>query len=142
MRKTGDFSRTTQELLENAVPDGVIKSPGGSSTLSLGCRIPPDMVWFQGHFAAYPVYPGVAELDLVLKSLKHFFGFDYEHFVLEIPQIKFPRPVLPCSDIMLTVTWNEPALKCEFRIVSRDGRSEPADLHAAGKLCFRKPVRG
>ena len=140
MCATGDFSRTTQELLETAVPKSISRCPGGISTLSLNCRIPPDMIWFQGHFEGYPVYPGVAELDLVLKSLRHFFDFSYERYILDIPQIKFPKPVLPGCEVLLEAAWNEPDLKCEFRIVSCGdcGTGEaPKELHAAGKLCFK-----
>ncbi len=138
----GGYARTTQDIINAAVPETLDCHPDGVSALTLKCRIEPDMVWFNGHFPGNPVYPGVAALDLVVRSLRHFFGFDSESFIMTIPQIKFPKPVFPGAALTLSVSWNAPDLKCAFQIMETaesDHAGSPA-VHASGKIIFLRDL--
>lgn len=138
----GGYARTTQDVINAAVPETLECHPDGVSALMLKCRIEPDMVWFNGHFPGNPVYPGVAALDLVVRSLRHFFGFDSEGFIMTIPQIKFPKPVFPGAALTLSVSWNAPDLKCAFQITETaesDHAGSPA-VHASGKIIFLRDL--
>ena len=138
----GGYARTTQDVINAAVPETLEIHPDGVSALTLKCRIEPDMVWFNGHFPGNPVYPGVAALDLVVRSLRHFFGFDSESFIMTIPQMKFPKPVFPGAALTLSVSWNAPDLKCAFQITETaesDHAGSPA-VHASGKIIFLREL--
>ena len=65
--------------------------------------IPADHPCFEGHFPGYPIFPAVAQLDLVLEHLQTIMQRSLT--LCEIKKAKFPAPILPgsCVDLALKV---------------------------------------
>jgi 3-hydroxymyristoyl/3-hydroxydecanoyl-(acyl carrier protein) dehydratase len=55
--------------------------------------IPADHPCFEGHFPGHPVFPAVAQIDLVLDYLQK--KWDRDLTIQEIRKAKFPAPILP-----------------------------------------------
>lgn len=66
-------------------------------------RVDGDLFWFQGHFPAYPLLPGVAQLDWVLWYGGELLAPGWRFCALE--NIKFQRPILPGSTLRLKLDW-------------------------------------
>ncbi|EXU74581.1 MULTISPECIES: 3-hydroxyacyl-ACP dehydratase FabZ family protein [Erwinia] len=67
-------------------------------------RVDAELFWFRGHFPDQPILPGVAQLDWVMhygcKLLAQGKVFS------AIENIKFQQPVLPASQLLLTLNWD------------------------------------
>jgi 3-hydroxymyristoyl/3-hydroxydecanoyl-(acyl carrier protein) dehydratase len=55
--------------------------------------IPADHPCFEGHFPGHPVFPAVAQIDLLQEIISQQLGRDV--IILEIRKAKFPAPILP-----------------------------------------------
>lgn len=63
--------------------------------------IPPDHPCFEGHFPGHPIFPAVAQLDLVLDHLQRI--LDRSLTPGEIRKAKFPAPILPGTLVNLSL---------------------------------------
>lgn len=64
-----------------------------------------DLFWFQGHFPAQPILPGVAQLDWVMHYGIALLAPDKRFSAIE--NIKFQQPILPGKTLRLTLSWQE-----------------------------------
>jgi 3-hydroxymyristoyl/3-hydroxydecanoyl-(acyl carrier protein) dehydratase len=72
--------------------------------------IPADHPCFEGHFPGHPVFPAVAQIDLVMDLLQKQSGRKRD--AVGITKAKFPAPILPGSHVHVflriedqTVSW-------------------------------------
>jgi 3-hydroxymyristoyl/3-hydroxydecanoyl-(acyl carrier protein) dehydratase len=72
--------------------------------------IPADHPCFEGHFPGHPVFPAVAQIDLVMDILQKHRGVRLQ--AVHIAKAKFPAPLLPGSLVHIflrtqdqTVSW-------------------------------------
>ncbi len=60
-----------------------------------------DLFWFQGHFPAQPILPGVAQLDWVMHYGIALLAPGKQFSAIE--NIKFQQPILPGKTLRLTL---------------------------------------
>ncbi|HET9240582.1 MAG TPA: hypothetical protein VFO10_25180 [Oligoflexus sp.] len=63
--------------------------------------IPADHPCFDGHFPGHPIFPAVAQLDLVLDHLQRI--LDQSLTLSEVRKAKFPAPILPGTRVHLSL---------------------------------------
>ncbi|MBB3194236.1 AMP-binding protein [Roseateles terrae] len=122
--------KSTQAQLMNEFDPGRpavrdIRRDGNTVTLTL--LVDPALPQFDGHFAAHPVLPGVAQLDWAVL-------FGREHFPLGdtfdgLEAVKFQRIVEPGTQLMLTLE-SPGAHRLNFQFQSALGP------HASGRVLF------
>ncbi len=66
-------------------------------------RVDGDMFWFQGHFPALPLLPGMAQLDWVLLYGGELLAPGWRFSAVE--NIKFQRPIPPGTTLRLKLAW-------------------------------------
>lgn len=86
---------------------------GFSAVLSLN----PDCEIYKGHFASYPITPGVCLVQMALELIREALGSEVE--IVSSKNIKFLNPVLPSQTSFLTVNANQEG--CCWKIQFSDG---------------------
>ncbi|MDR1505810.1 MAG: AMP-binding protein [Treponema sp.] len=97
-----------------AIEENVMKKTENSVVLEFS--VPQSSGYFDGHFPGFPVLPAAAQVDLVLYFAGRHFG---NREVSEIKRIKFTKPVLPGTPLVMRLEKNGTTLL--FRISSPDG---------------------
>jgi 3-hydroxymyristoyl/3-hydroxydecanoyl-(acyl carrier protein) dehydratase len=96
-----------------------------SATLLL--QIDPNIAYFDGHFDNYPILAGVAQLDWAI-----FYGktlLDANSVFAGMEVIKFQQPILPNTQVLLTLRWEKEKKKLYFTYTSGENNS-----HASGRI--------
>ncbi len=84
------------------LPDGV----------RLHLAIPPNLVWFRGHFPSRPVLPGVAQIAwAVFYAREH---FDFGHDPVSIGRVKFLETVPLDKALLLDLHREENRVSWQF----------------------------
>jgi acyl-CoA synthetase (AMP-forming)/AMP-acid ligase II/3-hydroxymyristoyl/3-hydroxydecanoyl-(acyl carrier protein) dehydratase len=96
--------------------------------VALRLHIPPDLVFFDGHFPQAPILPGVAQVEWAVRYAGRFFELPGEFQRLE--QLKFQQVVTPETTLTLTLEWLPATSAVVFRYVSDAGR------HSSGRIIF------
>ncbi|QSX40654.1 ApeI family dehydratase [Shewanella cyperi] len=86
--------------------------------------------FFQGHFPAQPVLPGVAQLDWAIRFGCDYFGYDAEVATLEV--LKFQQLMLPDTKIELLLNNQPGQNKFSFSYQLGDNR------FASGRVLLAK----
>lgn len=81
--------------------------------------IPDDLSCLEGHFKAFPVVPGVLQLDWVIRYALEWRGG--EPGSLQVDGLKFKRPLLPGQCATLTLDANDTLDRFRFRLADADG---------------------
>lgn len=89
---------------------------------------PPELQCFQGHFPGLPIYPGVAQLDMVQHHARLLLLPNSVCVGME--QLKFQQPIRPYDQVLLDLEKND--CKVSFTL-SRNGSSL-----ATGRLYFQE----
>jgi len=100
-------------------------------------RIPPDLLYLQGHFPGHPLLPGIAQLVSIVLDRVHAMWPAFEQ-PRRITQLKFRRPIYPADELQLELERNAHEVRFTILRVSLAG-PEPctrgvmifADLRAA-----------
>ena len=87
-----------------------------------------DLAVFDGHFPQSPILPGVALLDWAIHCGREAFAID-SSFV-RMDATKFQRVVMPGTELILSLTWNDDNKALAFRFESDHG------AHASGRILF------
>ena len=101
-----------------------------SAVLTL--RVDAAIADFRGHFASYPLLPGVTQIDwavhfgiTLLNSKKSFGGME---------AIKFQEPIVPDDIVELTLNWQAKNGVLQFRYYSmKEGQKEKV-MHSSGRV--------
>lgn len=96
-----------------------------SATLLL--RIDPEISYFKGHFDNYPILAGVVQIDWALYYAKELLGADTVFAGMEV--IKFQQPILPNTEVLLTLRWEKEKQKLYFSYSSGENSN-----HASGRI--------
>lgn len=94
----------------------------------LTLSVPRDLLFFDGHFDAAPVVPGVVLLDWAIAQVKDAFGLHPPLAAIEV--LKFQRLALPGSMLSLRLERVEGTRTVSFAFESVEGR------HASGRLRY------
>ncbi|UOO90026.1 AMP-binding protein [Vitreoscilla massiliensis] len=89
---------------------------------------PPELQCFQGHFPGLPIYPGVAQLDLVQHHIRSLLL--PEHVCTGVEQLKFQQPIRPYDEVTLQLQRSD--AKVQFKLLRGD---TPL---ASGRLYFEE----
>jgi len=90
--------------------------------------IPPDLIYFDGHFPGAPILPGVAQLDWAVSFARHRFGLSGPF--QSMAQIKFQQVIQPAMTVRLVLTHLPSTSAAEFRYLSAAG------AHSSGRIVF------
>ena len=82
-----------------------------------------DLAYFAGHFPGRPILPGVAQLDLVIRSAKQYLT-DFK--IVNISIAKFTKILVPDTKVSLSISINKSQLI--YKLYDTDG------LYASGKI--------
>jgi 3-hydroxymyristoyl/3-hydroxydecanoyl-(acyl carrier protein) dehydratase len=61
--------------------------------------VPADSLWFQGHFPGDPLLPGIAQLHLVMETLRAALGADVR--LTGLKRVRFKRVIRPEETIAI-----------------------------------------
>jgi 3-hydroxyacyl-[acyl-carrier-protein] dehydratase len=103
--------------------------------ISTEVRMPPESLWFSGHFPGEPILPGIAQLGIVFDT---FCGARRRLFTLTgFSRVKFKKIIRPQDSLKITVT---PKADKEgvftFRIVV------DRDIACSGSMTLRSREKG
>lgn len=102
--------------------------------LTLTLLIDPELADFQGHFAGYPLLPGVTQIGWAEAFGRRYLGAGDAFAGMEA--VKFQQPILPGDTVVLTLDWAAETSKLYFRYQSSQvGAGEPVN-HASGRILF------
>jgi acyl-CoA synthetase (AMP-forming)/AMP-acid ligase II/3-hydroxymyristoyl/3-hydroxydecanoyl-(acyl carrier protein) dehydratase len=94
----------------------------------LALTVPPDLLYFDGHFAVAPVLPGVVQVDwAILFGRGH---FDIAGEFAGMQALKFQQMIRPGRPLRLELNWEAIKYHLQFRYVSDAGP------HASGRILF------
>ncbi|MEX1032909.1 MAG: AMP-binding protein [Cellvibrionaceae bacterium] len=101
-----------------------VQQEGNTATLHLA--IPDDLFYFQGHFPAAAILPGVVQLQWARHYGGELLGFagDFSH----LEAIKFQHVVRPSQQIALDLGYDSATHKLSFRYYSESGP------HSSGRI--------
>lgn len=105
------------------------QSTNGDGEILFTGRVPPDLVYFGGHFATFPLVPGVVELQWVLDlAARQPWG---NRPAVRVENLKYQQFVRPGGDIAVTLKYDADKDKLSFKINRSDGT--PC---ASGRIVF------
>lgn len=88
------------------------------NSLRLSGKIPLDLIYFKGHFADFPLVPGVVELQWVMDQIPHLLGRDI--VVERIDNLKFQQFLRPNDRLDLSLQWDAMKNRVAFQLKSND----------------------
>lgn len=89
---------------------------------------PPDLLYFDGHFAAAPILPGVVQLDWAISNGREYFKLP-PHFHA-VHALKFQRVISADHPVTLELVHDAQKGSLNFRYFSASGQ------HASGRILF------
>jgi len=94
----------------------------------LQLRVPPDLLYFDGHFPEAPILPGVVQVDWALALGRQYFDLPARFRTLQA--LKFQRVVTPGMTLTLELENDAQKNALAFRLHSAGGQ------HASGRILF------
>lgn len=77
-------------------------------------KVPLDLRYFKGHFADFPLVPGVIELQWVVDNITAYFGREMP--IVRIDNLKFQKFLRPNDEFELTLKWDEAKSRMGFQL--------------------------
>lgn len=110
----------------------VLSSDLQACSLELLLYINENLAFFAGHFPEFPIVPGVAQLAWVVHFAQVYFNVEKPFTVVE--RLKFSSPILPGTQVKLTLGVNAQCTEINFRYHSESAVFSLGRLkhHAAG----------
>lgn len=92
----------------------LLHSDEAAGEYRFGGRVPLDLVYFGGHFAAFPLVPGVVEVQWAMDLAARFaWG---RGAVTQIENLKYQQFVRPHDEIVLQLRWDAAKRKIHFSL--------------------------
>ena len=107
----------------------VIRQESVDGRLSMECRIPAELEYFDGHFPDNPILPGIAQTHWAESYGRQLLSVKGEFTRLEA--IKFQQVIPPECIVTLTINYDEVKNKLSFQYESKRG------VHSSGRICFK-----
>lgn len=82
--------------------------------LILQGKVPLDLIYFKGHFANFPLVPGVVELQWVKEKIDTY--FDKEVRIARIDNLKFQKFLRPNDRFELSLDWQADKNRMRFQL--------------------------
>lgn len=90
--------------------------------------VPPELLYFDGHFSIAPVLPGVVQVDWAIHYGRLHFGLAGGFAGMNA--VKFQQMIRPGTPVQLELNWDEARRSLNFRYFSEAG------AHASGRILF------
>ncbi|MCL9774237.1 ApeI family dehydratase [Vibrio methylphosphonaticus] len=113
----------------------VLQSDVQSPCATLSLQVDEDILDFCGHFADFPLLPGVTQIDWALYYAVELLKVPSAFKGMEV--IKFQEPILPDAIITLSLHWNDETQKLAFKYSSVSG--DDGIVHSSGKMKLGTP---
>ncbi len=99
--------------------------------VQLALQVPPDLLYFNGHFPGAPILPGVVQTDWALALGRRYFALPPRF--LGVSALKFQRVVTPGMTVTLDLQYDADKATLAFRLHSEGGQ------HASGRFLLGSP---
>ncbi len=99
--------------------------------VQLSLQVPPDLLYFNGHFPGAPILPGVVQTDWALALGRRHFALPPRF--LGVNALKFQRVITPGMTVMLDLQYDADKATLAFRLHSAGGQ------HASGRFLLGPP---
>jgi 3-hydroxymyristoyl/3-hydroxydecanoyl-(acyl carrier protein) dehydratase len=96
--------------------------------VEMSLAIPPGLVYFQGHFPAFPILPGVVQIDWVVIYSKRYFNL--ADAAARTLQIKFRQIIRPGERLLLTLIHQQSNSQIQFTYANAEG------ISSSGRIGF------
>jgi acyl-coenzyme A synthetase/AMP-(fatty) acid ligase len=106
----------------------VLKQDMIDGRLVMECRIPKDLIYFDGHFPSNPILPGIVQAHWAESFGRQFLSVNGSFTRLEA--IKFQQVIPPECIVALVLSYEEVKNKLSFQYESTRG------VHSSGRICF------
>lgn len=83
--------------------------------ISTRIKIPENSPWFAGHFPDDPVFPGIAQLDMVAAAVAEFKQDDL--WIKKLSRIKFRKLIRPGDELSILAVGSKEKNSYSFRII-------------------------
>ncbi len=97
--------------------------------LTMRCLIPPELIYFEGHFPNNPILPGIVQVHWAEAYGRQHLAIEGVFDRLEV--IKFQQVIAPAATVDLTLRYDARKAKLHFCYESERGP------HSSGRICFR-----
>jgi len=98
--------------------------------LTLHCRIPAELIYFDGHMDSQALLPGIVQIHWAEFYGRKLLPVSGRFASLEV--VKFNRILLPLDRVTIRLSFNEASGKLSFRYESERG------VHSSGRICFAR----
>lgn len=89
-----------------------------------------DILDFSGHFADFPLLPGVSQIDWAFYYAKNMLKIEGVFTGMEV--VKFQEPIRPKAQVLLTLKWDKSKQKLDFSYTSKS--QGKVMIHSSGKM--------
>ncbi|WP_105902333.1 ApeI family dehydratase [Vibrio gangliei] len=110
----------------------IIKHQVQDNQVTLWLKVDSTIEDFKGHFAQFPLLPGVTQIDWAV-----FFGQQYLNAPSQFQSmevIKFQEPILKNSLVKLELTWHSDKHKLYFHYYSESEHEPQTRTHSSGRI--------
>ncbi len=122
-----DVRVVNQQSIQSASSD-TKASDDDTFSLELRCRIPAELIYFDGHFDSSPILPGIVQVHWAEAFGRHYFPIQGRFIRLE--QVKFQQVIKPEAEITIKLSYQRKNNKLSFSYDSAQGG------HSSGRICF------
>jgi 3-hydroxyacyl-[acyl-carrier-protein] dehydratase len=89
-----------------------------SKELCADIEVPPDSLWFSGHFPGEPVLPGIAQLGMVLDAINQ--SSNQNMRISSVSRVRFKQIIRPNDQLkIIAAPQKDHAESYVFRIMAR-----------------------
>ena len=96
----------------------------------LELNIDADITDFQGHFADFPLLPGVTQIEWVMEYAQHYLAVEGLFLGMEV--MKFQEPIRPKDNVSLVIEWQADKHKLVFKYYSKQAHEDV--VYSSGKI--------
>ncbi len=125
------YERSPTARLEAQLGRVAVEEDGETRVVQVDIRAPRDLYWFRGHFASYPLLPGVVQLDLAAEQARE--AWDDLESLTSVVKLKFKRPIRPGDDFMLRLRRRADRSRVDFEFEGADGLASSGVLKFVGR---------
>jgi 3-hydroxymyristoyl/3-hydroxydecanoyl-(acyl carrier protein) dehydratase len=106
----------------------IIEVKVGNSRVEISLAIPRELVYFHGHFPAFPILPGVVQIDWAVTYSKRYFNLG--DGTARTLQIKFRQIIRPGDHLILTLIHQKSNSQIQFTYDNAEG------ISSSGRIGF------
>lgn len=100
----------------------------GERSVTLTLAVPPDLLYFDGHFPQAPILPGVVQLDWAIAQGRRCFALP--PVFRDVAALKFQNVIVPGATLQLQLDHDPERGVLAFRYSSSAGQ------HSSGRVLF------